>query len=275
MIHPVRLCALVAVAAGTVLGGCGYFLDLVPEEKNLQLVSRPVAEEMLRTLKEREAKATSLRAVLDLTVWYGGRRQYLQQVAVVERPALIRLETIGWAGLTTLVVASDGDRLAAHAPLEHTFVAGRATPDNVAAVTGIRVAPSHLVRLLLGLPPLPIEIDKSAVFRPENEYAYLLRERESSYTQRLWVSADDLTLLRGELYDWGSLRLRFRYSPEGYGLFSLLLEEPSGRVVVEVSYRSYELNPELPGGLFKLPQPSGRARVVDLDTGQVPSLRLQ
>src|SRR3972149_6091835 len=128
------------------------------------------------------------------------------------------------------------------------------------AVAGIRVAPSHLVRLLLGLPPLPIEIDKSAMFRPENEYAYLLRERESSYTQRLWVSADDLTLLRGELYDWRSLRLRFRYSPEGYGLFSLLLEEPSGRVVIEVSYRSYELNPELPSDLFTLPHPSGRAR---------------
>jgi len=236
MIRPLRLCVLVAVLAGTWLGGCGYFLDLVPEEKGLPLVSRPVAEEMLRTLKEREAKATSLRAVLDLTVWHGGRRQYLQQVAVVERPALIRLETIGWA---------------------------------------IRVEPSHLVRLLLGLPPLPIEIDKSAMFRPENEYAYLLRERESSYTQRLWVSADDLTLLRGELYDWRSLRLRFRYSPEGYGLFSLLLEEPSGRVVIEVSYRSYELNPELPGDLFTLPQPSGRARVVDLDTGQAPSLRLQ
>jgi hypothetical protein len=107
MIRPLRLCVLVAVLAGTGLGGCGYFLDLVPEEKGLPLVSRPVAEEMLRTLKEREAKATSLRAVLDLTVWHGGRRQYLQQVAVVERPALIRLETIGWAGLTTLVVASD------------------------------------------------------------------------------------------------------------------------------------------------------------------------
>ncbi|MBF8297630.1 MAG: hypothetical protein HW395_287, partial [candidate division NC10 bacterium] len=62
---------------------------------------------------------------------------------------------------------------------------------------------------------------------------------------------------------------------EGYGLFSLLLEEPSGRVVIEVSYRSYELNPELPSDLFTLPQPSGRARVVDLDTGQAPSLRLQ
>jgi hypothetical protein len=258
-----------------VLSGCGYFLDLVPEEKNLPLVSRPVAEEMLRTLKQREDKATSLRAVLDLTVWYGGRRQYLQQVAVVERPAHIRLETIGWAGLTTLVLASDGDRLQAHAPFDNTFVAGRATPENVAAVAGLRVEPSHLVRLLLGLPPLPIEIDKSAIFRPDSEHAYLLRERASPYTQRLWVSADDLTLLRGELYDWRSLRLRFRYSPEGYGLFSLLLEEPSGRVMVEVSYRSYELNPELPGDLFTLPQPSGRARVVDLDTGQAPSLRLQ
>ncbi len=272
MTGPARLCLL--VVAGTVLGGCAYFLDLVPEEKNVPLVARPVAEEILRTLQEREAKVTSLKAMLDLTVWYGGKRQYLQQVAVVERPALIRLETIGWGGLTTLVVVSDGRRLAAHAPLDNTFLEGRATPENIAAVAGIRVAPSHLVRLLLGLPPLPIQIDKSAIYRREDEQAYLLRERESFFTQRVWLSDNDLTLLRGELYDWQSLRLRFRYSPEGYGLFSLLLEEPRGRVVVEVSYRSYDLNAELPSELFHLPHPVGKARVVDLDTGVAPSLRL-
>jgi outer membrane lipoprotein-sorting protein len=265
---------LLAAAVGAVLGGCGYLLDLVPEERNVSLVSRPAAEEMLRTLKEREEKVTGLKAMLDLTVWYGGRRQYLYQVAVAERPASIRLETIGWGGLTTLVVASDGRRLAAHAPLENIFLEGTATPDNVAAVAGIRVEPSHLVRLLLGLPPLPVQIDKSAIYRREDEHAFLLRERESPFTQRIWLSDGDLTLLRGELYDWRSLRLRFRYSPEGYGLFSLLLEEPHGRVVVEVSYRSYEMNPELPGELFQLPPPAGKSRVVNLDAGPVPSLKL-
>lgn len=264
---------LLAAVAGTVLGGCASLLDLVPEEKNLRLVSRPVTEEILRTLKDREAKVTSLKAVLDLTVWYGGNRRYLQEVAVVERPDLVRLETIGWGGLTTLVVASDGRRLAAHAPLENTFLEGSPTPDNVAAVAGIRVAPAHLVRLLLGLPPLPIRIEKAAIYRSDDDHAYLLREREAPFTQRLWLSDDDLTLLRGELYDWKSLLLRFRYSPEGYGLYALLLEEPLRRVVVEVSYRSYDLNPELPGELFQLPHPAGRARVVDLDTGSAPSLR--
>lgn len=264
---------LLATVAGTVLGGCAALLDLVPEEKNLRLVSRPVTEEILRTLKDREAKVTSLKAVLDLTVWYGGNRRYLQEVAVVERPDLVRLETIGWGGLTTLVVASDGRRLAAHAPLENTFLEGSPTPDNVAAVAGIRMAPAHLVRLLLGLPPLPIRIEKAAIYRLDDDHGYLLREREAPFTQRLWLSGDDLTLLRGELYDWKSLLLRFRYSPEGYGLYSLLLEEPLRRVVVEVSYRSYDLNPELPGELFQLPHPAGRARVVDLDTGSAPSLR--
>jgi outer membrane lipoprotein-sorting protein len=248
-------------------------LDLVPQEKDLPLVGRPVTEEILRTLKDREAKVTGLKAMLDLTIWYGGKRQYLQEVAVVERPDLVRLETIGWGGLTTLVVASDGRRLAAHAPLENTFLEGSATPDNVAAVAGIRVAPAHLVRLLLGLPPLPIGVENAVVYRPEDDHAYLVRERQSPFTQRLWVSDDDLTLLRGELYDWKSLLLRFRYSPEGYGLYSLLLEEPSKRVVVEVSYRSYDLNPELPAELFQLPHPNGRERVLDLDSGSAPSPR--
>lgn len=264
---------VLAAMATMALAGCGYILDLVPEEKDPQRISRPVTEEILQTLKDREAKVTSLKAMLDLTVWYGGKRIYLQEVAVVVRPNLVRLETIGWGGLTTLVVATDGSRLAAHAPLDNTFLEGRPTPDNVAAVAGIRVAPEHLVRLLLGLPPLPILVDKAAIYRPDDDPAYLLRERHSPFTQRLWLSGDDLTLLRGELYDWKSLLLRFRYSPEGYGLYSLLLEEPERRVVVEVSYRSYDLNPELPGELFQLPHPAGRARVVDLDAGQTPSLR--
>ncbi len=264
---------LLAALVGTVLVGCAHLIDLVPEENNPRLASRSVTEEILRTLLDRESKVTSLKAMLDLTVWYGGKRQYLQEVVVVERPDLVRLETIGWGGLTTLVVASDGRRLAAHAPLQNTFLEGSPTPENVEAVAGIRVAPAHLVRLLLGLPPLPIRIEKTAIYRPEDDRAYLLRARESPYTQRVWLSDDDLTLLRGELYDWKSLILRFRYSPEGYGLYSLLLEEPLRRVVVEVSYRSYDLNPELPGELFQLPHPAGRARVVDLDTGSAPSFR--
>lgn len=268
-----RLWLCLLTVAGMALGGCASLLDLIPQEKDLPLVARPVTEEILRTLQDREAKVTSLKAMLDLTIWYGGRRQYLQEVAVVERPDLVRLETIGWGGLTTLVVASNGRRLAAHAPLENTFLEGSATPDNVAAVTGIRVAPAHLVRLLLGLPPLPIRAETAAVYRPEDDHAYLLRERQSPFTQRLWLSNDDLSLLRGELYDWKSLLLRFRYSPEGYGLYSLLLEEPSKQVMVEVSYRSYDLNPELPGELFQLQHPDGRARVVDLDSGSAPSLR--
>jgi outer membrane lipoprotein-sorting protein len=268
-LHLVWLTAM----AVTALGGCAYLVDLVPEEKTARLIARPVTEEILRTLKEREEKVTSLKAMLDLTVWYGGKRLYLQEVAVVERPDSVRLETIGWSGLTTLVVASDGRRLAAHAQLDNTFLEGRATAANVAAVAGIRVAAGHLVRVLLGLPPLPLQMDCATLYRPDDGQAYLVRERHSFFTQRLWVSDDDLTLLRGELWDWKSLLLRFRYSPEGYGLYSLLLEEPQRRVVVEVSYRSYDLNPELPDELFQLPQPAGRARVVDLDTGAVPSLR--
>jgi hypothetical protein len=267
-----RLCLL--FVAGAMVGGCAYLFDLVPEEKDVPLAPRAAAEEMLRTVQGRELELHSLKAVLDLTVWYGGTRRYFQQVAVVERPASIRLETIGWGGLTTLVVASDGHRLAAHAPLENTFLEGRATPENIGAVAGIQVAPSHLVRLLLGLPPLPVELNRSQIYRREEEHAYLLRTRHAPFTQRVWLSADDLSLLRGELYDWRSLRLRFRYSPEGYGLFSLLLEEPQSRVVIEASYRSYELNPDLPVEVFRLPQAPGKARVVNLDAGVAPSLKL-
>jgi outer membrane lipoprotein-sorting protein len=234
---------------------------------------RPVAQEILRTLQEREATVTSLQAVLDITVRHGETQEYRQEVVAIERPDLIRLESIGWGGFTSLVVLSDGRRVVAHALLQNIFVEGSATPDNVAAVTGFRVAPAHLVRLLLGLPPLSIQVEKTELYGPDDDHAYLLREQESSFTQRLWLSDDDLSLLRGELYDRTSLRLRFRYSPAGHELRSLLLEEPLKQMAVEVSYRSYNLNLELPRELFRIPQPAQGAQVVNLDTGLAPLLR--
>ena len=224
-------------------------------------------------MQEREAAVTSLQAVLDLTVRHGETQEYRQEVVAIERPDLIRLESIGWGGFTSLVVLSDGRRLVAHALLQNIFVEGSATPDNVAAVTGLRVAPAHLVRLLLGLPPLSTQVEKTELYGPDNDHAYLLREQESSFTQRLWLSENDLGLLRGELYDRQSLRLRFRYSPAGHGLRSLLLEEPLKQMVVEVSYRSYNLNLDLPRELFQIPQPAQGAKVVNLDTGLAPVLR--
>lgn len=264
---------LVALITGVALSACAHAPYLVPEAKDLPRPSRPVAREILQSLQEREATVTTLQAVLDLTVRRNGSQEYRQEVVAIERPDLIRLESIGWGGFTSLVVLSDGHRLVAHALLQNIFVEGSATPDNVAAVTGLRVAPAHLVRLLLGLPPLSVQTEKTELYGPDDDHAYLLREQESSFTQRLWLSDNDLSLLRGELYDRTSLRLRFRYTPAGHGLRSLLLEEPVKQMTVEVSYRSYNLNPELPRELFEIPQPAQGTQVVDLDAGLTPLLR--
>lgn len=264
---------LLALITGIALSGCAYALDLVSEEKDLPRPSRPVTQGILRSLQEREATVTSLQAVLDLTVRHGAAQAFRQVAVAVERPDLIRLESIEWGGFTSLVILSDGHRLVAHVLLQNIFGEGSATPENVAAVTGLHVAPAHLVRLLLGLPPLPIQNEKTVLYGPDGDHAYLLREQESSFTQRLWLSDDDLSLLRGELYDRKSLRLRFRYSPVNHGLRSLLLEEPLKQMVVEVSYRSYNLNLDLPRELFRIPQPDQGAQVVSLDTGLVPLLR--
>src|SRR5574337_38023 len=261
-----------ALITGIALSGCAYGLELAPEGKDLPRASHPVAQEILRTIQEREATVTGLQAVLDLTVRQGGAQAYRQEAVAIERPDLIRLESIGWGGFTSSVIVSDGRRLMAHALLQNIFVEGRATPDNVAAMTGFRVAPAHLVRLLLGLPPLAVQIAKAELYGPDDDRVYLLREQESPFTQRLWFAEDDLSLLRGELYDRQSLRLKFRYAPATHGVRTLFLEEPVKRVAVEVSYRSYTMNPELPRELFQIPQPAQGAQVVNLDAGGMPLL---
>lgn len=265
---------LLALITGIALSGCGYALDLVSEEKDLPRASGPVVQGILRSLQEREAAVTSLQAVLDITVRHGGTHAYRQVAVAVEQPDLIRLESIEWGGFTSWVVLSDGRRLVAHGLLQNIFGEGSATPENVAAVTGLHVTPAHLVRLLLGLPPLPMQHEKTVLYGPDGDHAYLLREQESSFTQRLWLSEDNLSLLRGELYDQQLLCLRFRYAPANHGLRSLLLEEPLKRMGVEISYRSYNLNPDLPRELFRIPQPDQGTQVMSLDAGLIPLLRL-
>lgn len=261
-----------ALVAAITLGGCAYGLDLIPEDKGLSRPSHPVAQEILRSLQEREPTVTGLQAVLDLTVRRAGTTEHRQEAAAIRRPDLIRLENIDWGGFTSLVIVSDGRRLIAHAILQNLFVEGRATPENVARVTGFHVSPAHLVRLLLGLPPLEVRVDQAELYGPDSEGTYLLREQESSFTQRLWLADDDLRLVKGELYDRMSLRLRFRYSRSAGGLDTLSLEEPAKRMAVEVSYRSYTLNPELPHELFQIPRPSHEAQVINLDAGAAAQL---
>lgn len=261
---------VVGLIAGIVLSGCTHVLDLIPAEKDLARLSGPVTQGILRAVHEREAAVTSLHAVLDLTVRRKETREYRQEVIAIERPDLIRWESIGWGGVTSLVVVSDGRRFGAHALLQNIFIEGNATPDNVAAVTGLRVAPAHLVRLLLGLPPIPVQIEHTALYGPDDDHAYLLREQESSFTQRLWLSDDGLSLLRGELYDGKVLRLRFRYAPSGHRGRVLFLDEPLQQLTVEISYRSHTINPDLPRELFRIPQPVQGARVVNLDAELAP-----
>ncbi len=259
-----------ALITGIALSGCSYGLDLAPEDRDLLRPSRQIGQEVVRSLQERESTVTGLQAVLDLTVRRAGTLEYRREVVAIERPDLIRLESIGWGGFTSLVIVSDGRRLVAHALLQNLFVEGSATPENIARVTGFRVAPAHLVRLLLGLPPLAIRLEQAELYGPDHDGAYLLRAQESPFTQRLWLSDDDLSLLKGELYDRTSLRLRFRYAPAAHGLRALVLEEPAERTAVEVSYRSYTLNPELPRELFHIPQPAQGAQVMNLDAGTAP-----
>lgn len=263
-----------AFVAAIALSGCAYGLDLIPEDKGLPRPSHPVAQEILRSLQEREPTVTALQAVLDLTVRRAGTTEHRQEAAAIRRPDLIRLENIDWGGFTSLVIVSDGRRLIAHAILQNLFVEGRATPENVARVTGFHIMPAHLVRLLLGLPPLAVRVDQAELYGPDAEGTYLLREQESSFTQRLWLADDDLRLVKGELYDRTSLRLRFRYAPSAGRLDTLFLEEPAKRTAVEVSYRSYTLNPELPHELFQIPRPSHEAQVINLDAGAAQLLGL-
>jgi len=92
-----------------------------------------------------------------------GRHTTLRLAAAVAPPGRLRLEALGPAGGTRLVLATDGAKAVALAVPERRFDVADATPQTLARWTGLPLGPAALVALLTGQPPCPAAAAGDAV----------------------------------------------------------------------------------------------------------------
>ncbi len=215
---------------------------------------------VLANLFESATVRHTLRGRATVSVSNAGRGASFPQVVVVELPDRARFEAQTTLGSTALVLTLDGNRLRYHSFLAHEYVAAPATLATLDRLAGIPVPPGPLLRLLLGLTPLPLDrSDPRLAAEPEGA-GFRLESVEGSLWQRLWTGPGGV-LARGELGQAGHLLLRFEFADyrpvEGLPFpFVLHVEDGEGVRKLAVRYDAVTLNEPIPADLFDLPRPT-------------------
>lgn len=244
------------------IAGCAT----VPRMQELQGTILPEGP-VLEKLRAYEERIPSLRAFADIKITRGGESLRLQEVVLLSSPSHLRLEALGFGGLPTFILATDGEWLYAHFLLSQEFVRARVTPDNLFALTGVRAAPEHVIRILSGLPPLPPQ--RGVLKSLEGGKRTWLETDEGSFQQRIWMEGE-ASIQAGELYQDKVLTLTFtfkeRVNQQGIPFPSrITLEKPQEGLVVEVMYRLVNLGAPIPPSAFTLPLPNdGSTRILEL-----------
>ncbi|HSD51892.1 MAG TPA: hypothetical protein VLG48_10840 [Candidatus Methylomirabilis sp.] len=236
----------------------------------------PVAvhpEMLLERLATEEAGVTTLRGLA--TVRYEGTAGSgsASQVVVLALPDRARLEVLSPVGTALLLLVIRGEDLVLHAPARREYGVGRATRETLGRLIRIPLPAGLLLRLLAGLPPLPVRpSDQRAQVVPE-ERALRVESVDGPFWQRLWTGPDGTRLAGGDLWETGELLLRFQFSEwkhlEGTAFpFRVALESPGEGTRVTIRYETVRLNGPVEADLFELPRPADPGtRILDLSRG--------
>ena len=276
MIRPAR--ALAGAAPRLLLPG--VFLAaacaVTPEVPELPAPSvRP--EVLLERLAAGEAAVTTLRALA--TVRYEGPTGSgsASQVIVVALPDRARLEVLSPVGTAVLLLAIRGDGLTLHAPARREYGVGRATPDTLGRLIRMPVPPGPLLRLLAGLPALPVRPGDPRVQVVREERAVRVESVDGPFWQRLWTGPDGAWVTRGELGEADTLLLRFQFDDRRLldaapFPFLVAVEGVGAGTRLTIRYETVRLNGPVEAELFDLPRPADPGtRILDLGRGFVPA----
>ncbi len=108
-------------------------------------------EHLLQEGRERR----SLRGVADLALDGPNGSARAKQIVLLEKPARLRVEVLGFLSQSVAVLTTDGTRFRLFRAKERTIEEGEIRPSLLWEVAGIALRPDTAVRVLLGTPALP------------------------------------------------------------------------------------------------------------------------
>jgi hypothetical protein len=246
---------LAAVAAAAALAAC------TPRVPPPDLALEPEA-----LLAQVEATAAAIQSVRgEVRVRTKGQEHVSVPAFVAAgKPSSLHLEALDFFGNPVAVLVVHEGRLSIYDARDRTFYRGRATPENVARLVPLPIAPEELVAALCGAPLLagePVRAD------PGRGHVTLeLRDGRRTTTLRVVEGA---AVERAEVRVRGAGGYRVVYGrpyaatgADEPGDLTLTSAEPP--VQVELGWVDHEANAALAPELFRM-EPPAAARVVDLD----------
>jgi hypothetical protein len=198
------------------------------------------------------------------------------QAIVVALPDRARLEALSPLGTAVFLLTIRGDDLTVYAPARHEYGMGRATRETLGRLVQVPVPPQPLLRLLAGLPPLPIRPEDPRVQLAVEGGAIRVESVDGSFWQRIWSDRDGVAPERGELGEAAGLLLTFEFGDhrrlDGAAFpFAVHLEAVTAGTRLAIQYETVRLNEPVEAGLFDLPRPSdGKTRFLDLGAWPPP-----
>lgn len=223
---------------------------------------RALLEELAQTAAARRAMRGTVRVSVDAPDW---SYRATQRVAA-ERPARLRVEILGLFRQTAAVLTTDGRAYRFVEAGAGEAVVGPVTSDLLWQVARVDLAPGEAVRLLLGaarpgdaLEPAAASVDASGAVTVS------LDDRRGRRRQRFVFGPDGRLRLQENWNEageptWDARFGDYRALEGGPFAGSLELHFARAGARARVEFRSFEINPELPAGVFSLEAPQRAAR---------------
>ena len=199
------------------------------------------------------------RGLVRVTATAFGVRRRFTQVLVLQRPDRFRIEVLAFGATPVLLAASDGRAMQIHALDRREFLEGPSVAGALEELAGFPVEPAILVRLLLGLPPLPAP--PGAVVRaiPGGTQQAVAWEGPQG-RMILTLAGEPARPIAGSLTvdERGELSFAFGNYGEVDGMAWpgwIIVRRPADGIEVEVRYDTVEVNPPTAAGTFRLDPP--------------------
>lgn len=216
---------------------------------------------LLRSWTERVESRRALRGVVKLALDGPAGSGRAKQLLVLERPARLRVEVLGFLNQTVAVLVTDGRRFQLFRSEDRALEQGDVHPGLLDRISGVRLTPAEAVEVLLGVPPAGGDDGVvGAAQLPDGTIRIDLSRTEARARRRLEFDTAG-RLSRIEVQDpqgqalWEARFDDYRPADPAAFAHSVELRFPTTGARAHLSFRDVELNPELPPDIFVLTLP--------------------
>jgi len=245
---------VVAVAVALLLSACATLPPAVPLPP-----ADPRPQAFVADLADLSARRHALRGVARLAVDSDQEDFSIRanQRLVIERPASLRVEVLGFLSATAAVLATDGARYEFFLADDRSYQSGPVHPNLLWEVSRIALPPKEVVDLLLGAPLPEVEYRLGPAQEDgDGRVEVSLLDSDGGQLRNVVFDAKGL-LRRVDVFARGRIAWTAHFDEyEGVGdrffAHSISVEYPSAHTTAHVELSEVEINPDLEEDVFRL-----------------------